>query len=100
MVLHEYIFFFFPNPSLYFYNNIFLSKPKIISKTKNSLLYRLFFVNLNSNYLALATNSLRSLPALNFTTFLAGMLIAFLVWGLTPLRAARLETSKEPKPIN
>src|SRR5690606_15045166 len=41
---------------------------------------------------------LRSAPALNFTTFLAAILISLPVCGLRPLRAARLVTLKVPKP--
>src|SRR5882672_7039780 len=39
-----------------------------------------------------------SLPALNFATFLALILITAPVCGLRPLRAALLETEKVPKP--
>ena len=41
-----------------------------------------------------------SLPALNLTTFLAAILISFPVCGLRPLRAAREETEKDPKPTS
>jgi hypothetical protein len=41
---------------------------------------------------------LRSEPGLNFTTFLAAIVISFPVCGLRPLRASRCVTEKEPKP--
>src|ERR1700682_1478328 len=41
-----------------------------------------------------------SLPALNLATFLALILITAPVCGLRPLRAARLDTEKVPKPTN
>jgi hypothetical protein len=48
-------------------------------------------------YFTLPANSF---PALNFTTLRAGMLSAFPVLGLRPLRAERFETVKVPKPTN
>src|SRR5436190_14426996 len=42
----------------------------------------------------------RSAPALNLTTFLAAILISLPVWGLRPLRAARLVMLKVPKPTS
>jgi hypothetical protein len=42
--------------------------------------------------------SLNSAPALNFATFLAGMVIGFLVAGLIPGREERSATEKVPKP--
>ena len=53
------------------------------------------FLRLNINYLTASANSA---PALNLATFLAGILIAFLVAGLIPVRAALLATEKVPKP--
>jgi len=45
------------------------------------------------------TASLRDLPALNLGTVLAEILILAPVRGLTPMRAALLETLKVPKPV-
>lgn len=46
------------------------------------------------------TASFRDLPALKAGSFIAGMLIVSLGFlGLTPLRAALLETRKVPKPV-
>ena len=42
----------------------------------------------------------KSVPALNFATFLAGILISVPVCGLRPVRAARLVTAKVPKPTS
>lgn len=53
-----------------------------------------FLFRLKVNY----TLEANSEPALNFTTFLALILISFPVCGLRPMRAARLVTLKEPKP--
>ncbi len=39
-----------------------------------------------------------ALPAVNFGTFLAGILISLPVWGFRPTRAFRLPTLKVPKP--
>jgi hypothetical protein len=44
---------------------------------------------LSDDYFNLEENSL---PALNLTTFLAGILISLPVCGLRPIRAERLET--------
>src|SRR4051812_10086206 len=52
------------------------------------------------NYFPLFTEPASSDPALNFTTFLALILISFPVCGLRPVRAARLATEKDPKPTN
>ena len=41
-----------------------------------------------------------SAPALNFTTFLAAILIVAPVWGFLPSRAALLETDHDPNPTN
>ena len=38
-----------------------------------------------------------SLPALNFTTFFAAILISFPVWGFLPFLPALLDTEKVPK---
>ena len=57
-----------------------------------------FFVSRKMNYLFTLPAS--SAPALNFTTFLAEILIAFPVCGLRPVLAALLETEKDPKPTN
>ena len=52
----------------------------------------------NKDYFPLLTAPAKSEPALNFTTFLAAILISFPVWGLRPKRAARLATEKDPNP--
>jgi len=39
-----------------------------------------------------------SAPALNFTTFLAAILMVAPVWGFLPSLAALLETDQEPNP--
>jgi len=46
----------------------------------------------------LLTAFFRPAPAENFTVFLAGILMALPVWGLRPVRAARLPALKAPKP--
>lgn len=55
---------------------------------------------LESAYFPLFTALANSLPALNFTTFLAGILISFPVCGLRPVRAFLLLTEKEPNPMS
>src|SRR5271157_1696868 len=44
------------------------------------------------------TASFNALPAVNFGTFLAAILIGLPVWGFLPVLAALLETEKVPKP--
>ena len=44
------------------------------------------------------TTSFNALPAVNLGTFFALILISFPVWGLRPVRAARLATLKVPNP--
>ena len=44
------------------------------------------------------TPSVSLVPALNLTTFLAGIWMVSPDWGLRPSRAARSETEKVPKP--
>ena len=44
------------------------------------------------------TDPSNSAPALNFTTFLAAILIVFPVWGFLPSLAALAETDQDPKP--
>jgi hypothetical protein len=46
----------------------------------------------------LFTEPSKSAPALNFTTFLAAILIVFPVWGFLPSLAALLEIDQDPKP--
>ena len=54
--------------------------------------------NLNYFFLAPDTAAAKSAPALNFATFLAAILIGFLVAGLIPCLAALSATEKVPKP--
>lgn len=46
------------------------------------------------------TASLNALPAVNLTVLAAAILIASPVFGLRPVRAARLPEPNVPKPIN
>src|SRR6185295_251893 len=55
-------------------------------------------INFRLNTYYLFTFLASSVPALNFATFFALILISFPVRGLRPLRAARLETENVPKP--
>ena len=48
------------------------------------------FLNDSENYLRLFTESLNALPAVNLTVLAAAILIASPVFGLRPVRAARL----------
>ncbi len=77
-------------PYRFLYKNLSYPRHK---KTPLNLREVLFFKS--ENYL---TESDNSLPALNLTTFLAAILISLPVCGLRPVRAARLETAKEPNP--
>ena len=61
------------------------------------LLTNPLFVRLVKYYFTEADNSE---PALNLATCLAAIWISFPVLGLRPLRAARLDTEKVPKPTN
>src|SRR5690606_32285437 len=50
-------------------------------------------------FLGASTASLRALPAVNLGSFFAAILIVAPVCGFLPLRAARSEIPKVPKPI-
>jgi hypothetical protein len=51
---------------------------------------------LSRNYLTALFNKL---PALNFATLVAGILISFPVWGFRPVRALLFATEKVPNPV-
>jgi len=51
---------------------------------------------LSINYLTALFNKL---PALNFATLVAGILISFPVWGFRPVRALLFATEKVPNPV-
>src|SRR5690606_256060 len=59
-----------------------------------------YFFFLGAALTGVLTAPSKSAPALNFTTFLAAILIAFPVCGFLPSLSALSQTDQEPKPTN
>src|SRR5690606_39389186 len=77
-----------------------MQKSGLGNKTKNRLKKSVFLYVINDYFFffLLFTDSSNSEPGLNFTTFLAAILIVFPVCGFLPSRAALSLTDHEPNP--
>src|SRR5690606_19639066 len=75
----------------------YIKKSYLLSDSFKIYLIYIYFFFLAG---AVFTEASKSAPALNFTTFLAAIAIAFPVCGFLPSLASLLETDQEPNPTN